>query len=44
MLVGIEHHLALDGGELVIATRNARIERITLMKEAVLDRRSCVLR
>ena len=44
MLVGIEHHLTLDGGELVIATRNARIERITLMKEDVLDRRSCVLR
>jgi hypothetical protein len=44
MIVGLEHHLALDGGELVIATRGARIERITLMKEAALDRRSCVLR
>lgn len=44
MLVGMEHHLALDGGELVIATRDARIERITLMKEAGIDRWSCMLR
>lgn len=31
MLVGLEHHFVVEAGELVIATRNARVERVTLM-------------
>jgi hypothetical protein len=31
VLVGIEHHFVVEAGELVIATRNARVERVTLM-------------
>ncbi len=31
ILVGIEHRFVVEVGELVIATRNARVERVTLM-------------
>lgn len=31
VIVGIEHHFVVEAGELVVATRNARVERVTLM-------------
>jgi hypothetical protein len=31
ILIGIEHRFVVEAGELVIATRNARVERVTLM-------------